>query len=158
MHALETMLVDRSTFLGFIFARLVEEHREILAILDGALEDGQPASFRRLARILRVHARAEELIVFPALDGSHELGHHVHEDVQVHRDIDQQLRALEQSADRGPAWRARAMTLREILVTHFGDEELRLFPGAQCVISDQHSQDLLNEYERECAYLATQRP
>lgn len=150
------MLVDRGSFQGFIFTRLIEEHREILALFDAALVDGEPATFRRLARILRVHAKAEELIVFPALDGSHELGHHVHEDVLIHRDIDEQLRALENSADRGPAWLARASALREILLAHFADEEVLLFPGAHCVISDQHSQDLLNEYERECAFLATQ--
>jgi iron-sulfur cluster repair protein YtfE (RIC family) len=144
------MLIDRGDFRGLIFTRLVEEHRDILAMLDAALrvaEDpvARVRMFSRLARVLRIHARAEEEIVFPVLDGSYELGHHVREDQAAHVEIDELIRRVETA--EGDTWRAHVDALRTAMLRHFADEEEVLFPGAHNVISDQHGQDMLIEYE-----------
>jgi hypothetical protein len=157
------MLVDTGEYHGLLFDRLVEEHREILAMLDDAVaidEDdviGRRSAFRRLARVIRIHARAEETIVFPALDGSYELGHHVREDQAHHRAIDARIRELERSSVIGESWRARIRDLRTMLECHFADEEQVVFPHARCVISDPRSRELLDEYDQERELLRRQQ-
>lgn len=156
------MLVDTSEYHGLLFDRLVEEHREILAMLDATadIDDddviGRRTAFRRLARIIRIHARAEEMIVFPALDGSYELGHHVREDQAHHRAIDARIRELERGSAIDQSWTAQIQSLRTMLEVHFADEEQVVFPQARCVISDPRSRELLEEYDQERELLLRQ--
>jgi len=122
-------------------------------MLDALLDNADRAGLARLARMLRIHARAEEDIVFPALDGSHELGHHVREDQALHRVIDAELLAVEREPDDA-AWQPRLAALRVTLVAHCAEEESQLFPRARCVISDSHARDLFDVYELEQEMLA----
>jgi hypothetical protein len=155
------MLVDTSDYHGLIFDRLIDEHREIQALLEAtlALADDAVAArriaFAQLDRLIRLHAEAEERIVFPVLDGSYELGHHVREDQAEHRIIDTHLRAIAASGLSGPGWRDLFEALHATLMRHFVDEEKIVFPRALCVISSPDSQRMLYEYEQDREYLAT---
>ena len=115
-------------------------------MLEAAIADADVQAFGRLARILRIHARAEQEIVFPVLDGSYELGDHVREDVRAHQEIDDLIRMVERSD--GATWKAHVVALRTVMLAHFADEEEILFPRAHFVISDQRSQDMLIEYQQ----------
>jgi hypothetical protein len=156
------MLVDTSDSRGTLFERLVEEHRDILAMLAATLEIddtdmlGRRAGFARLARVLRIHARAEEAIVFPRLDGSYELGHHVREEQAQHRAIDGRMKEIERSSAIGDAWRAEVEALRRVLEQHFAVEEKFLIPHAHCVISDPDAHTLLADWDQECEFLGRQ--
>ena len=147
------MLVDTGDFHGLLFRRLIEEHREILALLDTIR--GRDASFARLVRAIRIHFRAEEAIVFPKLDGSYELGHHVRIDQAQHRAIDAMLRDLEHVQLGGAEWLDRLAGLRDQLVAHFADEENVVFPRAHNVISSPDEQALLVLYEQEREFLTS---
>ena len=149
------MLVATSDYHGLLFDRLAEEHHEILAALDQALAidesdpHGRREAFRYLARVIRIHARAEEDVVFPTLDGSYELGHHVREDQAQHRAIEDQLREIELGFPSGAAWFEAMRRLRSLLLRNFTDEEGVVFPRAHNVISDPQARDLLIEYEQQ---------
>jgi hemerythrin superfamily protein len=149
------MYVETSGYPGQLFHRLVEEHREILATLDATLEVDDSAGFARVAQMIRIHARAEEAVIFPVLDGSYELAHHVREDVEEHRTIEAQLREIAQRDAMGKAWHDQARALRVMLVRHFQDEEEVVFPRARNVINPR-SNELLELYEIEREFLARQ--
>ncbi len=153
------MYVETDGHPGLLFHRLVEEHREILRILDelratdaAAPPAEQAAVVARLGRIIRIHARAEEAVIFPVLDGSYELGHHVREDEQDHRTIDAQVSLIERRAASGQTWLDQLEALRVMLLRHFEDEEEYVFPLARYVLNPR-SDDLLRVYELEREYL-----
>jgi hypothetical protein len=158
------MLVDSSDYHGLLFDRLADEHHAILAMLDGALliRDGdlrgQHEAFLRLAHDIRVHARAEEDVVFPTLDGSYELGHHVRQDKAHHRAIEDQLRAMELDLPSGAAWREEMLRLRGLLERNFRDEEEVVFTRAHNVIGDPQSRELLVEYEQQREFVEQHLP
>lgn len=149
------MLVDTGGFHGFVFDTLIAEHRAMLGMLDRlrALPatdvDARRAAFAELSRAVYAHARAEELIVFPALDGSHELGHHVRLDKREHQAIEGLMRDIETTPASSLDWARKVAMLADLLHRHFVDEEEVVFPHARNVISDQHSAELLTSYETE---------
>jgi hemerythrin-like domain-containing protein len=157
------MLVDTGDYHGLIFNRLREEHREIRAMLDALLRladhdaAGRRATFARFAEAVRIHARAEEEIVFPVLDGTYELGHHVREDAKDHRAIEALIRAVELSPAEGPGWRTQVYALKSTLDHHFADEENVVFPLAEEVVSSPHARDILFAYEQEREFLTRTR-
>ena len=72
--------MDQDTgYTGQLFRRLTEEHRAILAALDLLIDSDTPdpverrKAFAWIARATRIQAEAEDRILFPLLDGSHEL-------------------------------------------------------------------------------------
>lgn len=152
------MYTETDGYPGQLFHRLVEEHREILALVDQLLATDPldpRAAIARLATTIRVHARAEEAVIFRVLDGSYELGHHVREDEHEHRTIDAQLRMIERRAGAGVPWRDQVEALRVMLLRHFDDEEEVVFPRARYVVNPR-SDDLLRLYDQEREYVAGQ--
>ncbi len=140
---------------GLLFRRLTEEHQRILAALDLMIDSDDPdpetrrAAFERLARAIRIQSAAEEAIVFPVLDGSFELGHHVREDQARMRGIEARLRKIERSDEIDAA---QLLVLRSMLVREYDDEEQVVFPRALMVM-DSTVDTMLLEYEQERAFL-----
>lgn len=149
--------MDHDTgYTGQLLRRLTEEHHAILAALDLLIDSDTPdlaerrKAFAWIARAIRIQAEAEDRVLFPLLDGSHELGHHVREDEERFRAIDARLRRLERS-DLLDVEELRS--LRAMLVREFEDEERVVFPRAQMVL-DPNSDETLLKYDQERAYLA----
>jgi hemerythrin superfamily protein len=149
------MLTDTAgDFYGFIFNRLVEEQHEILGLADAFAEGpDNPALLATLARAVRLHDRAEEVVLFPILDGSYELGHHVREDVREHRVIESLLEELQRRDPTEPGFRRQINELRAALEHNFVDEQ-DVYARARTVVSDEHAQELLGVYEQEREYLS----
>lgn len=149
------MLVDRGGFHELVYDILIKEHRAMAHLLEQALSipASSPADrvaiFEKFARLLRAHAHAEEKILFPVLDGSHELEHHVREDAAAHARIEKMIREIEQTPPDDPFWRRGVSALRHRLEVHLDDEEHVVFPRARCVIDDARAMDLGLLYERD---------
>jgi len=155
------MLVDSGDYHGLIFGRLREEHREIVSLLADVMrlddDEARAAAFARLAQLIRIHDRAEDEIVYPVLEGSRELRHHMREDTKDHRAIDALLRSIEVDSAAGPGWQERLTALRAALDHHFADEEEYVFPRAHAVISSPEEQEMLLFYEQEREFLSRPR-
>ncbi len=138
---------------GRIFDRLVEEHRQIVAMFDRALAQPTPegcaAAFAEIAHFLRAHERAEEEILYPELEGSREIGDHVAEDRREHADLEARMRVLEALPPDSGAWSPLVRDLRDAFVRHAADEEQVLFAGARTRFGDDRSELLLIEYEMD---------
>jgi len=148
------MLINRTEFDGSVFDRLTEEHRTIRALLDGLLalevdDVRRTAWFARLAELVRAHARAEDEIVFPALEGSHELGRRMRQEHAHHQRIEALIHGVVVQPATSDEWAHRLRMLDVALRDHFYDEEHNVFPLARYVISAEHAADLLNLYERD---------
>jgi hemerythrin superfamily protein len=107
------------------------------------------AAFHQLARMIRAHARAEDEIVFAALEGSHELGDHMRVDHVAHVAIAEALADVEAIAPSSSEWKRRLHGLYALLESHFRDEETVVFPRARYVLSAQHAAELLVLYEKD---------
>jgi hemerythrin superfamily protein len=148
------MLTNRTDAEGSVFERLVEEHVAIRKLLEAGLashadDPTRTAAFHQLARMIRAHARAEDEIVFAALDGSHELGGHMRADHVAHAAIAEALDDVEALAPSSPAWKQRLHGLSALLTSHFRDEETVVFPRARFVISAQRAAEMLALYDRD---------
>jgi hypothetical protein len=147
------MLMRTVPYAGRVFDLLIEEHRVILGLfaalraLPAHAVAERRAGLAEVGRLLRAHARAEQEIVFPALDGSHELGHHVREDRRQHAEIDADLCAIEALDPAGTAWAQEVAALAALVARHMADEEEILIPGARRVIGDTYAETLLLEYQ-----------
>ncbi len=114
------MFVEPDDSSGILFHNLVQEHREILALLDEAIAadgDAKCDAFVQLAKILRIHAHAEETVIFPT---SATLGEH--------RAIDARLHEIERRVSARTPCDGLIRALRVSLERHFADEEEVLFP------------------------------
>lgn len=136
-----------------LFGKLIEEHRMIAALFDIAIGsrelDDRRAAFATLARELTLHMRAEEEIVYPALDGSYELGDRIHEARREHERAAARLETLEELGDSGDVWLAKVRALRAEVEHHVREEERAVFPRARMVLDRLHQEELLELYEQD---------
>lgn len=140
-----------------LIQRLEAEHREILAEFDALVALGERGPVDRsilvhLAWTIYLHDRAEDAIVFPALDGSYALGRHIRAEQHEHRIIETQFEDLELRFSLGGEWLQQARTLRAFLLRHFAHEEDVVFARAATVL-DPLSDELLLRYEQERTFL-----
>lgn len=104
-----------------LYERLVEEHREILALLDEAIAAPPAAQhdlFVQLGKIIRIHAHVEETVIFPTRAAC-----------GVHRAIDARIREIERCTAAGTPCDGLMRALRVSLARHFADEEEVMFPS-----------------------------
>jgi hemerythrin superfamily protein len=119
---------------GDPFARLIEDHRQILSAAERVVEASSDSALRRgrfflmLKRRLAKHAMAEEDVVYPLVhgqtDGAGESKHLYDE----HADMKILLFQLEERLKSGEDWSEPARSLRDLIRRHADEEERNVFP------------------------------
>ena len=132
--------------------QLLKDHKMIRKILDGFRTDNPrfPDILKTLQRVVLGHAWFEDEFLLPALKARPlvfkpfwtEIG-------QEHEDIAALLGLLRKTnpKESGPL-KARVLTLRSLLETHFAKEEDALFPLAETVLSQEGLVEMAGAMER----------
>lgn len=130
------------------FTLLKQDHKtvaELLEKIDATTERAlktREELFTRLKTELDVHAKIEEEIFYPALEGEDETHEITLEAFEEHRLVKQLLAELESMPKDDEQWTARFTVLKENIEHHVEEEEGEMFPKARNVLSKE-DQDTL---------------
>ena len=132
--------------------QLLKDHKMIRKILQGFRGDNPrfPEILKTLQRVVLGHAWFEDEFLLPALKARPLLFKPFWAEIgQEHEDIAGLLNLLRKTdpKDQGPL-KARVLTLRSLLETHFAKEEDSLFPLAETVISQEGLVKMAGAMER----------
>jgi iron-sulfur cluster repair protein YtfE (RIC family) len=137
------------------FERLIEDHRQITALLHQMeqVPDGEMTRrsklFLQLKRTLAKHAMAEEDIVYPLLQGTAGAADQVRRLYNEHVDIKMHLYELEQLLKARSNWVERVHALRAIIENHARDEEENEFPKLKQSMGQTRHGELASLIRRE---------
>ncbi len=137
------------------FDLLINDHREILSIVDNMLQTpgdstlDRTRQFLMLKRKLAKHAMAEGDVVYPMLEdeanGQMEGDHLYHE----HAGMKIALFRMEEQLKSGEDWSGTARSLRDIIGEHAREEEEQVFPKLRQVMGRNKFGKLSAKIHRE---------
>ncbi len=125
-----------------IIELLKTDHREVSSFiteLEGAGEEGAAASvetFRKLKNSLTLHARIEEEIFYPALEGFDATENLVEEAYQEHDEVKQLLEDMSDLTPGEEEFQDLLAQLKNSIDEHVEEEENRLFPQAEELLGE----------------------
>ena len=120
---------------GDPFARLIEDHRQILSILDQMVKVATNCTLRRsrlflmLKRKLGKHALAEEDVVYPIVHKESKVDDKSKHLYHEHADMKILLFEIEEKLKSGDDWSGTARSLRDLIRRHVDEEEQVIFPS-----------------------------
>jgi len=137
------------------FELLVQDHREILALLERMAAAPSGSATRRgklflaLKRKLAKHAMAEEDVVYPIVSkepGTGTQGQHFYHE---HADMKILLYELESQLMAGQDWSAAVARLRDLVRSHIDQEEDTVFPELRRQLAEAERPKVSGQISRE---------
>jgi hemerythrin superfamily protein len=116
------------------FDQLIDDHREILSLLDSMLELPEPSRVRKtrlymmLKRKLAKHALAEEDVIYPLVRNDSASGDERRHLYDQHADMKILLHQTGEMLRKGEAWNETVGMLRSLIREHAEEEEKTIFP------------------------------
>jgi hemerythrin-like domain-containing protein len=129
-----------------VFAKLVEQHRQVAALLERA-EASQSALERQelwseLRRQLLSHERAEVLEVYAALEGYDAARDMVEEHTRQAGELESAMNEVDAVDYDSDTWVSKLRDVMALVDDHVRDEETNFFPRAQEILGEQASREL----------------
>lgn len=138
-------------------AVLVDDHRQITAMMDQALAARDPAERTRLLETLQeallIHDVSEGMVIYPAMRQAG-FRDKATEFTAEHGDIKTHLFQLGQMPPAAPQWTATLRELRRIVTEHATDEESRAFPQLRQALDSRQMRQLAVTMQRARAEVA----
>lgn len=132
--------------------QLLKDHKMIRKILEGFRTDNPrfPEILKTLQRVVLGHAWFEDEFLMPALKARPLIFKPFWSEIgQEHEDIAGLLGLLRKTNPKDPGpLKARVLTLRSLLETHFAKEEDALFPLAETVLTQEGLVKMAGDMER----------
>ncbi len=129
-----------------IFDILKNEHINLKALLDQLASAEEPkqreALIAEAADKLVRHSRAEEAVLYNLLRDMDEEGELVRHSYQEHMKAETILRGLQVTEAVSVNWKDGVEMLRKEIEHHVGEEEGKVFPAAQKLLSDSDAVEL----------------
>lgn len=130
------------------FNLLKSDHEKVAGILSSIEETteravkGREELFTRLKQELDLHAKIEEEIFYPAIEGAEETREVTLEAYEEHRLVKQLLAELEMEPKDTEEWTAKFTVLKENIEHHVEEEEGEMFKQARQVLSEDEVEEL----------------
>jgi hemerythrin-like domain-containing protein len=137
-----------------IYEVLKEDHRNLKALLGqlvlcGTVDDSKRKNLIQLIRDEMVpHSRAEEAVFYNFLKQFETTKGLVHHSYAEHLEAEALLRSLQIMEALDANWTKTAYKLKDALEHHIEEEEQRVFPMAEMIISETESQLMAKAFER----------
>ncbi len=142
------------------FKGLIEEHRELLSLLDKMESTHAESPVKRMALFLRFkrtigkHALAEEDIIYPLLQSDAERKEATEKLYQEHASMKVHLFELQRSIRDEEGWRTHVRALRAEIEPHARQEEEIEFPKLRTLLDKKGSAELSRKIDQEESLLA----
>ena len=144
---------------GDPFARLIEDHRQIVSLLDQMAVARADSTMRRarlflmLKRKLAKHALAEEDVVYPTVHNDSAEGDERKHLYDEHADMKILLFEIENLLKDGEEWNAAVLPLRELVRRHVDEEERTIFPELRRELTASKRPKVSGQISREEALI-----
>ncbi len=131
--------------MGSPFDLLIDQHRELEARLErlasGVEPDAQRGLTAELLTLLRLHSRLEERCLYPVM-ARVEGREACREQTEDHLTMRELMAELEELPPGHPEWQARLLTLEDLSVAHFQEEENARLPQLMIALDSLSLDDL----------------
>ena len=141
------------------FDQLIEDHRQILSLLDNMLEAPDSARARKarlymmLKRKLAKHALAEEDVVYPLVRNDSANGDERRHLYDEHADMKILLHQTGEMLRTGEAWNETVSMLRSLIREHAETEEKTIFPELRRELKEIRWAKISGQISREEALI-----
>ena len=136
-----------------IFARLIEDHRRLTAMMEQIESTAYDPAFDReglfegLEKELLVHSAAEDEVLYTTVELYASTASAILVAREQHALIDHVLHELAQTSIDDERWMARFEVLEQLIEKHIHEEEGDIFDLASDLIGPARAEDLVEEYE-----------
>ncbi|MET0595137.1 MAG: hemerythrin domain-containing protein [Polyangiaceae bacterium] len=130
---------------------LIRQHRKVEAIFK-KLESGKgdaPELLRELADDLAAHMAIEQEIFYPAVRSIEIKEDVVAESFEEHAVAELALKRLLATSPNAPSFKAKVVTLKELIEHHVEEEEEELFPAVERKMKDEQLEELGKQMKAE---------
>jgi iron-sulfur cluster repair protein YtfE (RIC family) len=129
-----------------IYDILKAEHRQVADLTQQAMRDSSKESFLKIKAKLDPHMMGEEKLFYPLLEQKSELRELVNHAYEEHNEIRSVLSELESMDPSSSNWISKLKELDETVSHHVEEEENKVFPEAQRVMSEDKAQQIAQQY------------
>jgi hemerythrin-like domain-containing protein len=129
-----------------IYDILIREHAEVAKLIKKAMQDNTQNTFNPIKSKIQTHLVGEEELFYPKLEKNDELIDLVKHAFHEHKEIKTVLRELDSISEKDQNWFSKISELDKIESHHVEDEETKVFPAAQKVLSDDQAQEMAQQY------------
>jgi hemerythrin superfamily protein len=129
-----------------IYDILSREHDEIAELIKKAMHDNTQSTFNQIKAKLQPHLLGEEELFYPKLEENDELIDLVKHAFREHKEIKTLLRELDNISEKDQNWFSKIGELDKTESHHVEEEETKVFPAAQKVLSDDQAQGIAQQY------------
>jgi hemerythrin superfamily protein len=129
-----------------IYDILRKEHAEVAELIRKAMHDNTKETFNQIKSKLQLHLIGEEELFYPKLEENDELIDLVKHAFHEHKEIKVVLRELDDTSKKDQNWFSKINELDKTVSHHVEEEETKVFPAAQKVLSDDQAQEIAQQY------------
>jgi len=129
-----------------IYDILSKEHAEVAELIQKATQDNTKNTFNQIKAKLQPHLLGEEDLFYPQLEENEELIDLVNHAYDEHEEIKTILKELDNSSEGDRSWIAMVHALDKAVSHHVDEEETKVFPAAQKVLSNDQAREIAKQY------------
>jgi hemerythrin superfamily protein len=129
-----------------IYDILKKEHDEVAQLIQKAKHDNTKDTFKSIKTRLEPHLNGEEKLLYPELKKHNELIDLVNHAYDEHEEIKTVLSELNDISEKDQKWFSKISELDKTISHHVDEEENKVFPAAQKVLSDDQAQEIAQKY------------
>ena len=129
-----------------IYDILSKEHAEVAKLIQKATQDNTKNTFNQIKAKLQPHLLGEEDLFYPQLEENEELIDLVNHAYDEHEEIKTILKELDNSSEGDRSWIAMVHALDKAVSHHVDEEETKVFPAAQKVLSNDQAREIAKQY------------
>jgi hemerythrin-like domain-containing protein len=141
-----------------IYDILSTEHKQVADLLQQALRDGSKETFFKVKAKTDPHLAGEEKLFYPVLEQKEELRDLVSHAYEEHNQIKSISSELESMDAGNQNWTSKVNELNEAVNHHVQEEENKVFPAAQKVLSQDKAQQIAQQYQEFSQSFRQQQP
>lgn len=129
-----------------IYDILKAEHRQVSDLIQQAMRDGSKETFYKVKAKTDPHLQGEEKLFYPLLKEKEDLGELVNHAYEEHNEIKSISSELENMDPGSSNWTSKIKELDQTVSHHVDEEENKVFPAAQKVLSEDKAQQIAQRY------------
>ena len=129
-----------------IYDILKAEHKQVADLIQQAMRDGSKETFFKIKAKTEPHLLGEEKLFYPILEEKSELRDLVSHAYEEHNEIKSISSELENMDAGSSDWTSKIKELNESVSHHVEEEENKVFPEAQKVLSNDKAQQIAQQY------------
>lgn len=141
-----------------IYDILKAEHKQVSDLIQQALRDGSKDTFFKIKAKTDPHLMGEEKLFYPLFEEKTEMRELVNHAYEEHNEIKSISSELENMDAGSSEWTSKLKELDESISHHVEEEENKVFPESQRILSENKAQEIAQQYLKFSKSFKEQHP